>query len=231
MGRYSTDVAGPPPAAPSSPLPQCPFGQPSYSMPQAGVPQTPAGWPTSFPKPIVALDLNGVIIEDTVLKGSDSVRVLPGVLDAIRTIRLKGYKLFILSDQPSISKGLNTPSNIEASFQHLMSVFGQAGIFSIDGFLYNTSEIKDDEFAKPNLGMVKRAEREMIKNARFKDGWYVGDSMVDLKFADKMESIPVLVKTGNHIDALEQLDRFTYKDIKSKTKVFNTLLEFANYLP
>lgn len=194
--------------------------------------QLPNDWPNTFLKPIVAFDLNGVIIEDTVLYGPQSIKIIPDVLDAIRTIRLKGYKVFILSDQPSISKGLNTPQHVDAAFQEIMKQFGQAGILSIDGFFYNTSEMKEDEYAKPNLGMVKRAESEITKgSARFKDGWYVGDSLVDLKFADKIGAKPILVKTGNFQSTLEQLDKFVYKELKQKTKIYNSMLEFSNSLP
>lgn len=235
MGRYSTEPAGPPPQG-SGHSCGMPPGYAQQQVPHSG------GWPTSFPKPVIGLDLNGLLIDDTVLMGPQSIRVLPGVLDAVRIMRQKGHKVFILSDQPSISKGLNTAQNVDSAFQELMKQFGQAGIFSIDGFLYNTSDMKDDEFAKPNLGMVKRAENEVLRTmaskgddealrgVRFKDGWYVGDSFVDLKFADKIGSTPVLVKTGNYKQALEQLDKFTYKDIKEKTKVFNSLLDFANSL-
>lgn len=211
MGRYSTELAGPAPGANPS---NVPF----------------SNWPTSFNKPIVSLDLNGLIIQDVTLVGPQSVQVIPGVLDAIKMIRLKGHKLIILSDQPDIFKGKTTQQNIESCFQELMKIFGQHGIMTIDGFLFNTSDLKEDEFAKPNLGMVKRAESEMIKGHKFKDGWYVGDSLIDLKFADKMGAKPVLIKTGNYQHALEQLEKFTYRELKQKTKIHNSLLEFANTL-
>lgn len=211
MGRYSTELAGPAPGASPSNLPF-------------------SNWPSSFNKPVVSLDLNGLIIQDVTLFGPQSVQIIPGVLDAIKLIRLKGHKLFILSDQPDIFKGKTTQQNIESCFQELMKIFGQHGIMTIDGFLFNTSDLKDDEFAKPNLGMVKRAESEMLKGHKFKDGWYVGDSLVDLKFADRMGAKPVLIKTGNYQHAIEQLEKFTYRDLKQKTKIHNSLLEFANTL-
>lgn len=190
-----------------------------------------SSWPAVFNKPVIGLDLNGLIVEDKLLTGASAVEVIPEVLDAIRIMRLKGHKVFILSDQPDISKGKITSDNIDESFQQLMQIFGQAGIMSIDGFLYNTSDIKEDDFAKPNIGMVKRAEKEIFKGSvKFKDGWYVGDSLVDLKFADKMGARPILIKTGNYEHALEQLEKFTYKDLKQKTKIYNSLLEFANTL-
>jgi hypothetical protein len=112
MGRYIVELAGPPPGQETN--------------------MSPIGWPTVFNKPIVALDLNGLIVEDVPLIDAQSIKIIPGVLEAIKIIRQKGHKLFILSDQPNILKGKTTQQNIDACFQELMQIFGQAGIFSIE---------------------------------------------------------------------------------------------------
>jgi histidinol phosphatase-like enzyme len=78
--------------------------------------------------------------------------------------------------------------------------------------------------------MVKKAESETAKGSKFKDGWYVGDSLIDLKFADRMGAKPVLIKSGNYQQTLEQLEKFTYRELKRKTKIYNNLLDFANIL-
>lgn len=214
MGRYSTDVVSSIPVS-------------NQQSPYAGQ----QNWPTVFPNAMVSLDLNGTIVDDRLLTGPQAIAVIPGVLDAIRSIRLKGHPLFVLSDQPDISRGKIQPDNIEAAFQHLMEVFGQAGIQSIDGFLYNTSDIKNDEFAKPNVGMIKRAENEMLQgNIKFKGGYHVGDSIGDLKMAVKASMTPVLVLTGSGRSALKDLDKHANKDLKKKTKVVDNLQQFADSL-
>lgn len=205
MGRYSTEPVAP------------------VSSPQGG-------WPTTFDKPIVGIDLNGTIVEDKLLRGPSDISVIPNVLEAILLIRQKRHQLLILSDQPQIQEGLTTSQNIDDSFQALMKIFGKADIQSIDGFLYNTSSNKNDIFAKPNTGMSERAEKEILKGSSFKNGWYVGDSFVDLKFADRMGAKPVLIKTGNYEDALEKLEKHTYNKLKRKTLIYDSLLDFANDL-
>jgi len=185
-------------------------------------------WPTTFNKEVVAIDLNGVIVKDTPLRGPDDIEVLPSVLEAIKKIRQKQHKLVVLSDQPCIGKGIISAENIDESFNHLMKIFGEYGIQSIDGFLYNTSSQKEDYFAKPNIGLGKRAEDELLFGSKIKNGWYVGDSLVDLKFADKMGAKPVLINTGDYQNALDKLDLYTYRKLKSKTLVYNSLLDFAN---
>ena len=47
----------------------------------------------------------------------------------------------------------------------------------------------------------------------------------------KIGAKPILVRTGYGKETEELINkRFTYKSIKKRTKVFDTLLDFANYL-
>lgn len=188
-------------------------------------------WPTFFKKPVVGLDLNGVIIEDIPLTGPDRIKVIPTALEAIKKIRLKGYKLQIIADQPLISKKIITQHNVDESFDHLMSIFGQAGIRTIDGFYYNTSNIKQDMFSKPNIGMFKRAFDESNGQIDYSKGWYVGDSIEDIKMAVKAGAKPILIETGNHKKTLQYMKRNSNKEVRQKTMIFPSLLEFAEYLP
>ena len=108
-----------------------------------------------------------------------------------------------------------------------MRVFGEGGIFSIDGFYHNTSDDPRDVYAKPNTGMMKRSQNEM--GVKFNEGYYVGDTIEDIKMAMNIGATPVLVRTGKGLSTEEKyLKSFNpkYKDVK----VFDNLLEFANSL-
>lgn len=235
MGRYSTDPnkgSIPTNSNQVAALPSSnPYNQSSSNM---GSPQQmqgpPVDWPSVFPKPVVGLDLNGVIIEDKLLSSINNVVPIQGSLEAIRMLRLKGHKLGILSDQPDIMKGNMTTQNMDSVIEHLMTIFGNNGIFTIDGVLYNTSNMTQDEYAKPNTGMVNRMQRETGGAVNYKEGWYVGDSIDDLKMAAKAGAKPILVLTGNGSNTLKELDRHSNKDLKKKTQVFENLLAFASSL-
>jgi len=123
-----------------------------------------------------------------------------------------------------------TTQHMENAITTLMNMFGQAGIFTIDGVLYNTSNLSQDEYAKPNIGMIQRMQNESGGQINFKKGWYAGDSMDDIKMAVKAGAKPVLVLTGNGQKTLKELDRHSNKDLKKKTLVFDSLLDFANSL-
>jgi D-glycero-D-manno-heptose 1,7-bisphosphate phosphatase len=193
-----------------------------------GQPMSPAGWPTQFPKESIGIDRNGVIVEDKQIFTPGDITIIPDSLEAIRTMRLKGYKVFLFFNEPLIGQGRLTPEDVEKQNQHLMNVFGQAGIFSIDGLLYSTTDNKQDIYSLPNTGMLKKAENEFRQ--KFKGGYFVGNKIIDLKAADSIGARPVFIKTGDCHETEPKLNTFANKELKAKTKTYNTLLEFANFL-
>ena len=180
--------------------------------------------------PVVGLDRDGTIIKDIgdYITDPNQVVPIPGSLEAIKMLRDKGHRLVILTNQGGIAKGLQTTQQVDDVHTHLMNVFGQNGISSIDGLYYSTSSMKEDIFAKPNIGMFNRAKDEL--KVDWKKGWYVGDKISDLKAADKVGSKPILVLTGHGKETLEKLNTYANRDLKKKTLVFNNLLEFVNTL-
>ena len=81
--------------------------------------------------------------------------------------------------------------------------------------------------------MFHRTEKELFNNKiRFKDkGFYVGDKMSDLKAAERIGATPVLVRTGYGAETEGELKKFSKEKLRKKTKVFNSLLQFAQKLP
>jgi len=189
---------------------------------------TADGWPTEFPKCVIGIDRDGVINEwKNVIKRHEDVNIIEGSLEAIRTLRLKGHRVVLFADQPNIMRGLLSPQDVSNVMEHMMRVFGENGILSIDGFYHNTSDDSRDIYAKPNTGMMKRSQNEM--GVKYNEGYYVGDTIEDIKMAMNIGATPVLVRTGKGLSTEEKhLKSFNpkYKDVK----VFDNLLEFANSL-
>lgn len=220
MGRFTTTVP--------STVPQ--NQQFSNSSPQLTNPIL--AWPTVFPKSIIGIEREGVIIEDIgqPITSNNQITFIPGSLEAIKMMRLKGYRVMIINDQPFIHKRALSIEQVDATNNYLMQKFGEFGIMSIDGLLYSTSDLKEDEYAKPNIGMFKRAENEVLRDVKFKNGWFVGHDIKDAKAADKIGAIPVIVKTGNGEQTLSKLDTFANRELLKKIKVYDNLLEFAKSL-
>lgn len=204
-----------------------------YKQEQSFSQYNPNDWPKVFPKGVIGLDRDGVINIDRghYLTSIDQWEPIEGSLEAIRMMRLKGYSVVIITNQGGIMKGEQTHEQVNNIHQHMMQVFGQAGIFSIDGLLYSESSLKEDYYAKPNLGMFHRAEKEMLFGKRFKNGgFYVGDKMSDLKAAFKIGAKPILVRTGHGEETEKELNKFSAQKIKKKSAVFDNLLQFAEAL-
>ena len=184
------------------------------------------------PKCVVGLDRDGVInkdIGDYVYKVEDW-EFEEGSLDAIVRLRKLGHKIVIITNQGGIEKQIYTQDDVEKVHNHMFEKLGEAGCPSIDGLYYSASSSKKDMYAKPNTGMFKRCENE-VKHVKFKGGFFVGDKISDLKAAIKMGARPILVRTGYGKETEDLINkRFTYKQIRRATKVFDNLSAFVDML-
>lgn len=182
-------------------------------------------------KCVIGLDRDGVINRDlgTYCFRPEDFDPIPGSIDAIATLRRKGYKIVVITDQGGIEKGLYTENDVENVHNKMFQLLGEAGCSSIDAVYYSASSRKDDPFAKPNVGMFKRCERE-IPDIKFNQGYYVGDKMKDLKAAMRMGARPILVRTGYGLDTEKELDKFTYRDVKRQVKIYDNLEHFVKDL-
>ena len=219
MGRYKS----------TKPPSQVPEGMPEGSPPPGYSIYNPEDWPKEFNTGLVGIDRDGVINEwKNVIKRNEDVKWIPGSLEAIRTLRLKGYKVVMFADQPNIMKGLLSGDDVERLMNNFyMQQFGMNGIFTIDGFFFNTSDYPQDQYAKPNTGMIKRAEGAYKLD--FSKAYYVGDTIEDIKMAQNAGSKPVLVRTGFGA----KTEKENFKGINNKYKdvqIFDNLLDFANSL-
>jgi D-glycero-D-manno-heptose 1,7-bisphosphate phosphatase len=180
---------------------------------------------------VIGLDRDGVINRDlgTYCYKAEDFDPIPGSLDAIADLRRKGYKITIITDQGGIEKGLYTQQDVDTLHEHMLKLLGEAGCFSIDGIYYSASSRKEDPFAKPNTGMFKKCEAD-DKEIKFKQGYYVGDKMKDLKAAMNIGAKPVLVRTGYGLETEKDLNKWTYRKIKQRTIIFDDLAQFVESL-
>ena len=183
------------------------------------------------PKCVIGLDRDGVINVDRgtyTYKGTD-FEPIEGSLEAVARLRKLGHKIAVITNQGGIEHGLFTEEDVDALHQYMLELLGKAGCPSIDAIYYSASSHKSDMYAKPNLGMFKRCQKEH-QHIKFNKGYYVGDKLSDLKAAHKIGAKPVLVRTGHGLETEQQLNKFTYRDIKKKTIVFDDLSSFADWI-
>lgn len=180
---------------------------------------------------VIGLDRDGVINRDLgdYCYRPEDFEPIPGSLEAVAYLRKKGHKIVIITDQGGIEKGIYTPADVDYTHDYMLKLLGEAGCPSIDAIYYSASSRKEDFYAKPNLGMFKRCETEN-PGIKFNQGYYVGDKMKDLKAAINIGAKPILVRTGYGVETEKELKKYTYRDVKSKTLVFDDLLSFAKSL-
>jgi len=186
--------------------------------------------PSTFDKFVVALDRDGILCEcSDAITGPDTFKPIADAFRAVALIRSKGHKIVVLFDQPSVSQKKVTLEQVEDCNRFMLGLLGQAGCTSIDGIWYNTSNKKEDIYAKPKLGLFKHAEGN-VPNLKMQGGAYVGDSIEDLLMADKAGATPVLILTGHGKKTAEMLQRPIYRMLAPKVKIYDSLIKFAETL-
>jgi len=184
-------------------------------------------FPATFDKFTIGLDRDGVLNElGGIIDTPDKYVPIANSARAVAIMRSLGHKICVLHDQPLISQKKITIPQVETLNQVMLNTFGAAGCISIDGIYYNTSNKKEDDYAKPKTGLIKHAEGT-LPGVNFKGGVYVGDSIEDLIMADKAGATPVLVLTGNGQKTLAKLDSLIYKMLKPKVQIFDNLMAYA----
>lgn len=185
---------------------------------------------SGFTKPVVGISRDGVINYSKLdhVSRAEDFEPIPGAAEAVALIRKKGYRIIILSNQYGISENRLTTAEVEMVNQRMLDIFGEAGCPSIDGIYYSTTRMKEDIFALPNIGMFHRAEKE--HNLKFKEGWFVGDKISDIKGAENIKAKPILIKSGEWAETIKKLDTFANRSLRKQTQVFDSLLAFAESL-
>lgn len=184
-----------------------------------------------YNQPVIGIDRDGVLNVDlgTYVTNPMMFQPIPGSLEAVALLRSKGHRIAVITNQGGIERGLMTPGDVDQVHNKMLDLLGQAGCPSIDAIYYSASSRKNDVYAKPNIGMFKRCEKEH-PYIKFSKGFFVGDKMSDLKAAHKIGAKPILVRTGYGLETEKQLNKHVYKQIKKQTLIFDNLWEFAQAL-
>jgi D-glycero-D-manno-heptose 1,7-bisphosphate phosphatase len=134
-------------------------------------------------KRAVFLDRDGVVnrgaAEGEYILRWDDFRFLPGVAEAITSLRGAGWRVIVVTNQRCVGKGLLTIAELEAIHQKMNEELAQAGA-KMDGIYYCPHEKEATcDCRKPSPGMFLRAARE--HDIDLSVSWMVGDSESDME--------------------------------------------------
>jgi D-glycero-D-manno-heptose 1,7-bisphosphate phosphatase len=143
--------------------------------------------------PAVFIDRDGTIMEDTdYCCDPKDVRIFPGVVEALRSLKSRGFKLIIITNQSGIGRGLFTLDQYRAVESEVLR---QLGGDLLDATYYCPHVPgQHSKFRKPAPGMVLEAARDhRIDVSR---SFLIGDKEVDVECAHNAGVRAVRVRTG-----------------------------------
>lgn len=134
-------------------------------------------------KPAVFLDRDGVLNEDLgyVYKSTD-LKVLPGVPEALKELKRRGFLLIVVSNQAGVARGMYGIPEVEAFNDALRTELVRLGAPPLDDVFYCPHWTPDDcSCRKPKTGMIDDAvRRHGIDLTR---SYLVGDKFDDIACA------------------------------------------------
>jgi len=153
--------------------------------------------------PAVFLDRDGTMIHDVgYLNHHSQIRLFPQTVPALKLLRQAGFRLFVVTNQSGVARGLFPESSVRRTHQKLKAMLKAKGT-RVDGFFYCPhhpqgkvkSLGKACDCRKPSPGMVKQAARK--EPLDLKNSYVVGDKIDDLLLAKKARLAGAfLVRTG-----------------------------------
>lgn len=151
----------------------------------------------------VFLDRDGVINKYPgnfeYVKSWEEFHFLPGVKPALKKLCASHFRLFIISNQAGVSKGIYSQKTLDLITQNLLGQLRKSRIM-IEGVYYCTHRQEDNcSCRKPKTGLVKMAIAGLKKkglNLQIKDSYFIGDSIRDIKTGKGVGLKTILVFSG-----------------------------------
>lgn len=162
----------------------------------------------------IFLDRDGTINEEVdFLISPQEIKLIPGSAQAIREAKELGYKVFIITNQSGIARGLFTEIQLKKINSHLISVLMNHGA-DIDAIYYcphhpdfgDSTYRQNCECRKPKTGMITQAAKEF--NIDLKKSFIIGDRTVDVQTGNNSGMTTILVLTGYGEHELELCQQY-----------------------
>ncbi len=118
------------------------------------------------------------------------------IVDGLKYIQKKGYKLIIISNQPWISRGIVSHNDIKKLFKNLVQILKKQGI-EIDDYFYCPHQNLDNcDCRKPKPKMILDAAKKHKIN--LKESYMVGDKDKDIFAGERAGTKTIFVLTGKN---------------------------------
>jgi D-glycero-D-manno-heptose 1,7-bisphosphate phosphatase len=158
----------------------------------------------------VFLDRDGVINQNRTdhVKSWAEFQFLPGALTALRLLTTVGFRIFIITNQAAVGRGLMSLDALEGIHARLRAVAHNHGAHIEDiRYCPHTPEERC-HCRKPQPGMIEELARQYQINCR--EAFLIGDALTDIAAGQQMGCQTILVKSGRGTAELQkpELRRF-----------------------
>ncbi len=136
-------------------------------------------------KRAVFLDRDGVInerIKDGYVTDWEEFQFLPGVKEAIESLKREGFLIIIITNQRGIARGLMTEEDLREIHRRMQEELGEGNIDAI--YFCPHDEDEECECRKPKPGLFLTAQRKF--KIDFNSSYIIGDSESDMEAGETL---------------------------------------------
>jgi D-glycero-D-manno-heptose 1,7-bisphosphate phosphatase len=166
--------------------------------------------------PAVFVDRDGTIMENCdYCSDPKDVKIFPGVPDALRRLKSKGFKLVIVTNQSGIGRGLMTVEQYRAVEAEVLRRLG-AGLIDATYFCPDVPG-QHSSCRKPAPGMIVEATRQhQIDLTR---SFLIGDKEIDVECGRNAGVRTIRVKTGPEREMAGSMADWITKDVPAAAEI------------
>jgi len=154
----------------------------------------------------VFLDKDGTLVENVPYNvNPDRIRLAPGAVEALRTMAAAGYRLFVVSNQSGVARGLFREAALAAVQARLKGLLEQHGL-TLSGFYYCphhpqgrvTDYATECTCRKPQPGLLLTAAGQ--HGIDLESSWLVGDILDDVEAGRRAGCATILLDNGHETE-------------------------------
>jgi D-glycero-D-manno-heptose 1,7-bisphosphate phosphatase len=173
------------------------------------------------PEKYVLLDRDGVINYDSddYIKSPDEWIPIESSLEAIALLNKNGFKVVVISNQSGIARGYYSLETLTEIHNKLHQLLAQKGGKITAIYFCPHAPTDNCDCRKPKTGLLELFSQE--HRIALQNLFFVGDSLSDIKAAQAVAALPLLVKTGKGLKTLSEnphLDVPVFENLYDATK-------------
>jgi len=147
---------------------------------------------------VVFLDRDGVINkypgDGDYVKSVREFKFIPGAIEGIRKLNDKGFKVFVVSNQAGVSKGIYSQKELDKITRMMLSELKKNKVH-LDGVFYCVHSREENcDCRKPKPGMLNHIVETYSLEPTMT--FFIGDSFIDMNTARAFGAKTVLVLSG-----------------------------------